>query len=286
MDKELTLQSLLSKLVTNPRCLMRALGSPLSFVEEIRLNPTDKILLVDFLNENCHKFLASALFLFRKRFLSVLETLHLIEKIYSIDELDIFWTKYMATFKLYDNPPKNPMYESLTFCKYVLAREELDEIEKLIFQYEIYRNEICLQYNTYQDDKHTLVSRNSLSTNLFIHPCSQIIVFNGNISDIIKSCVNNKISLEKASIIYKKCEEYILFFKNFKIGKMTTIKISELHKLIIETIQASKDLKKAFRIMHAKYNIDYEQFKKVALQLVSIGLALPTHQHNGEIVNV
>lgn len=243
----MNIQLILSKLITNPRCLIRALGNPNEYFTELLISGETLKQLVDFINTNSHQFLSSSLFLARKRFLTLLETLNIYRNIKTSDEIDIFWNKYLSSFKLDDHAPKNPMYESIDFCHYIKNNEKIDEIEDLILDYEITRNNIILAYNTWPHTyflsslKINDVILNELNDyEFFFHPCSKIIKFSGNISDLIRVCNTSINNTELKNIFKKSHSEELMFYKNYNTGKIISIKVTEPLKNLIRSLKEIK----------------------------------------------
>lgn len=281
MNQESTnIQLILSKLINNPRCLIRALGSPNLFFTEIGVPKNCQKPLVDFINTDSHAFLSSSLFLARKRFLAIIESLHLFRNLKTLDCLDIYWNKYLFSFKFNDHAPKNPIYESIDFCQYIKNNENIDKIESIILNYEIERNKTILSYNTcpysYYSFRVSLGEINKKNLNnykIFFHPSSRIVKFFCNISNLISVCKAETDSTA-LSRIYSKTKEEIFFYKNYNNGKIVSIKFTQQLKDIFETFHLDKSLEYNFHLFHKNSNISFEEFMQLINNLINFGIGI------------
>lgn len=279
-QKSQNIQLVLSKLINNPRCLIRALGSPGLFFSELELSESCQEELINFLNTNSHAFLSSSLFLARKRFLAILESLQLFTKLKTLDCLDIYWNKYLFSFKLDDHAPKNPIYESLDFCRYIKKNEKLEKLEEIILDYEIERNTTILSYSTCPDSYSSLrihtekITEDNLQHyQLFFHPCLRIVKFFCNLSSLIASCQTQP-SLDFLCKKYKKEEEYVLFYKNYNNGKITSVKFTQQLKDIFDGFLSGQSLQDNLNLWSKNSIVAFDEFKQVLDSLVNFGICM------------
>jgi len=272
-----TIQQVLSKLIINPRCLIRCLGSPKTFLNEIDISNNCREILYDFFEKESHQILASALFLARKRFLAIIESLYIYKKIKSMDELDILWNKYLSSFKYDDRAPKNPIYEVINFCNYIKVNENNSKLENLILEYEIAKHQVILNYNLWPNSYG--VARDHINKNeiinieeqyLFIHPCAKIIEFSGNITEVVHAITKSALTTD---LIFKEKNEKLIFYKNFNNGMFTTISANKTILLLMDVIKQNITIKNMHEACE-KENIftDFNAFVDTIKKLVQIGI--------------
>src|SRR3990167_4792195 len=115
-DNENSIQTLIAKIVTNPKYVIKALHSPNRFIKTLNLSNVLSTQLLEFLNNYGSQFLAASFVLKKKRYDAIIEALPLISQIYAPEQLEAFWDRYLTRIDLNQIVSKNPIVESINFC--------------------------------------------------------------------------------------------------------------------------------------------------------------------------
>lgn len=247
-QKSPSIQTIMAMLITNKRYALKAFENPKKFINRYQVSEKISNEFVLFINNFGAKFISSSLLLNKKRFDGVLSTLTVINKLFSISQLEMIWERYLTTIEIEEEVPKNPLLESIRFCDYINDFEKIDAIQKNIIEYEAIRNQAIIDHSFHG----AAYSQLSMEFNIldqegmkkikgFIHPCSQIKEFNCNVSELIQRIANGctKEDLEKS---YKKSNEKMLFCKNWIKGGILSVKISEVILNAISDLSSSETM--------------------------------------------
>lgn len=286
ITEQINIQLFLSRLINNPRCLIRALGSPDKYCDEIKVSTSCKEAFKDFSSQHGLPFLASALMQSRKRKLAIIDTLPCYQKLKTADELDQLWHRYLFSFALDDHTPKNPVYESIAFCQYVLRHETLTPLDMLLLRYELARNETIIAYNTWPHRyMNQAVSIEKLEPEtldqyqLFVHPCAKIVTFAGNISILIKAVQSSDTIPSLYTLLDDKTNESIIFYKNYNNAKVTSFKLTGNLITLIKSLQTQQNLKDIYVLCQQSFNLSVEAFIQIIQQLSKLGLGTVLVNH-------
>lgn len=225
-------QTILAMVITNTRYALKLAEDPRKFCNKFHFNNRVSDELCNFIASNGQQFMKSSLLLKKKRFDAILETLSILAKIYSTDEIECMWDRYLTRLTLEDLVPKNPLLESTLFCETIIKYEQISDIEKNLIQYEIERNKSIVEHaleNTAYKNQAIEFNHDNIETHQnhkpILHPSFRISQFDMNISDIVQNVLSGT-EKNKLNNIHKAQTESILFCKNWSKGGILSIKLS------------------------------------------------------------
>lgn len=242
-----TIQTALAALITN----LNALENYDSFRDQIicDLNlSTDDIQAIDnFYHVNKSRFISSARILKKNRWDDIKASLPIIVGFVDISVSDNIWSNYLDTLKIKDNPPKNPLAESIFFALFAEQSALLNCIEKQIVRYERIRNEVTYKHHEnfifhapMAADLNEFTHLNSCIA--YMHECYRIEEFEYNIPAIIN----------KKDKTFAKENCTVLFFKNLKNEGIGTLSLSKDVREIIEKVIGCQNLLMAYRFFEER----------------------------------
>lgn len=272
------IQTVLAILITNS-CMVENLPLEANkILNRFRLKLKDKNELKLFFKKHHKQFIASSLLLKKKRWDDIQNSLHLIRKIFEKSNLDDFFEKYLRQIHYRESVPKNPLVESVIFCKYLIESGCCkDSVKTEIINYEILRNSVIINFIS-DDTKyihHHLMTEQlgnlDLNRNVFfIHPSAKIAHFNFNVSAYVQEIANEEKVL-KFKTEYISEIQSLLFYKNWIKGGASVIKLNKLIEKIFDAVFQFKVISLETILQNDwPYSADF--IKKALLSLAKCGL--------------
>lgn len=242
-----TIQTALAALITN----LNALENYDCFRDQIICDfniSTDDIQAIDnFYHVNKSRFISSARILKKNRWDDIQASLPIIFGFVDIQALDNVWSSYLDALRIKDNPPKNPLAESICFALFAEQSSQLNCVEKQIVRYERIRNEVTYKHHEnfifhvpIAVDLTELTHLDSCIA--YMHECYRIEEFEYNIPAII-----NK---KDKTFINENCT--VLFFKNLKKEGIGTLSLSNDVREIVEKVIGCQNLLEAYRFFEER----------------------------------
>ncbi|MDP1574324.1 MAG: hypothetical protein Q8L78_05285 [Coxiellaceae bacterium] len=279
-QKSASIQTIMAMLITNKRYVLKALENPKKFINQYQVSEKTSDEFITFINNYGSKFISSALLLNKKRFDSVISALTVINKLFSISQLEMIWERYLTTIEIDEEVPKNPLLESIRFCQYVNDFEKIDEIQRNLIEYETIRNQVIIDhslhnvgYSQLSAEFNTAIPEEAKKIKGFIHPCAQIKEFSCNISELIQALANDS-SKEDLKRVYKGSNEKMLFCKNWIKGGILSVKISEVILNAIAILHSSKTLPDFITLLSEKLSINSIDANTLIKMLIQSGIMI------------
>lgn len=242
-----TIQTALAALITNLNALENYDGFRDQIICDLNLSTDDIQSIDNFYYANKSRFISSARILKKNRWDDIKASLPIIVGFVDVQVLDIVWSSYLDALTIKDNPPKNPLAESICFTLFAEQISLLDCTEKQIVRYERIRNEVTFKHH----ENFIFHVPRSVDLNQFtyldsckvhIHECYRIEEFEYNIPAII-----NK---KDKTFIKENCT--VLFFKNLKKEGIGTLSLSKDVREIIEKVFGCQNLLMAYRFFEKR----------------------------------
>ncbi|OGT38687.1 MAG: hypothetical protein A3F11_03590 [Gammaproteobacteria bacterium RIFCSPHIGHO2_12_FULL_37_14] len=269
-------QLLLAKLVTNPRYVREVISNADEFLNILGIEKNQKIELVDFFKNHGEKFLASSQLLAKKRLDNIVEAMQVGRKIFSYELLKRYFENYLEKTGLDEYVDKNPISESILFCKYIIANENTDEREKVILDYDLTRNIVLQQlmndhksYESLVYDLETVINTKDCQLSALIHPSIQIKKFPAGTSLMVKAIINN---VPNVGISASTDEEILIFHKNWRKGGVVTLKVSPPTVEFIKILMRCDTLEHSYQMLNKELGADIEISKSMVKQFIECGL--------------
>lgn len=240
MDNK-TIQTVLAALITNLNALENYDSFRDQIICDLNLSANDIQVVDNFYLCNKSRFIASARILKKNRWDDIKASLPIIVGFLDSQSLDNVWNSYLDNLTVKDNPPKNPLAESICFALFAEQSLLFNSAEKQIVRYERIRNEVTYKHHE-NFIFHTL---NAVDLNEFtrldnciayMHECYLIEEFEYNIPAIIS----------KKDTTYLKESCTVLFFKNLNKEGIGTLSLSNDVRKIIEKLIDCKSLFEAY----------------------------------------
>lgn len=246
MDNK-TIQTALATLITN----LNALENYDSFREQIicdlNLNAKDMQVIDNFYYGNKGRFIASARILKKNRGDDIKASLPIVVGFLDSKSLDSVWDSYLDSLTIKDNPPKNPLAESICFALFAEQSSLLDSAEKQIIRYERVRNEVTYKHHeNFIFHVPKAVDLNAFTHldnfTAYVHECYRIEEFEYNIPAII----------HRKDKTFSKEDCMVLFFKNLKKEGIGTLSLSNDVRQIVEKVIGCQSLLEAYRFFEER----------------------------------
>jgi hypothetical protein len=269
---------LLAKLVTNPRLVREAIGNTDEFITWLRIEKDQRQDVVEFFKKHGKRFLASSQLLIKKRLDDIVEAMQVGKKVFSYESLQRYFENYLEKTGLDEYVPKNPLAESILFCRYIISSENVCEREKIILDYDLTRNlvfqDLMNDVNNYNYVIHDVEAVGCISAyqlKAVAHPSIRIKSFPAGTSLIIQAIKNNA---PNDSIKLLSESEILIFHKNWKKGGVATLKISSDTEKFIKILTGSASLGHAYYLLNKETGKDVEVLRPMVAQLIECGLCV------------
>jgi hypothetical protein len=222
--REVTAQQALAMLVVNPAAALRVLETQSLSCVGLDVPAQERDQFTSFLVVHGRAFRASVLLLRKRRMDNVLDTLTVTKQLFSEYELACYWDDYLASLAIDAMTPKNPLLDSTSFGRFILAGLAPADPQTALVAYDVARNEVLAavaadesQYNRILDVEDT--SRWAP----FVHPSTRMETFPTNVGTMVKLLASGK---ERNQVLEASTAqaESILFFKNWVRGGVGSLR--------------------------------------------------------------
>lgn len=242
-----TIQTALAALITNLNALENYYAFRDQIICELNLSTDDIQVIDNFYHVNKSRFISSARILKKNRWDDIKASLPIIVGFVDIPVLDNVWSNYLDALTIKDNPPKNPLAESICFALFAEQSSLLNCVEKQIVRYERIRNEVTYKHHeNFIFHVPMAVVLNEFtpldSCIVYMHECYRIDEFEYNIPAIINK--NDK------TFINENCT--VLFFKNLKKEGIGTLSLSNDVREIVDKVIGCQNLLVAYRFFEER----------------------------------
>lgn len=238
-----TVQQALAMLVVNPAASLRLLETRDPSSVGLEMSDQTKSALISFLSTHGRAFRTSVLLLRKRRLDSVLDTLTVVSRLFSEYELACYWDDYLASIAIEERCPKNPLFESLHFCRYVLGSLSQSDPHAALMAYDLARNEVMAAIATdgvpyYHDPANEDSGRYAP----FLHPSSRVEAFPTNVGVMVKMLADG-ISRNLVIEASTGQPEVVLFFKNWKRGGVGSLRLNAPAKKALTLLNGQRSTK-------------------------------------------
>lgn len=261
------IQKALAALITNPLYALNFEELNEQIGEQLQLSTQEMEELFKFYKINNHRFTASSKILSKNRWDNVKQSLPIICKFISRGKLDEIWHQHLYKKNLDLLTPKNPLMESLVFCKYLLQSKNLSDQERQIVKYEYIRNEVTYSHHERFDINiprriDITSDSNFAAYAIYFDKSYQVHEFELDLFMLLR----------KQELVYEKTK--ILFFKNLTKEGVGSIKLNDKISLIMELAVYRKNVSE---IMNSLAVSSREIFINLLKQLTDCGLLYITN---------
>lgn len=232
------LQTALAILITKLHVLENYSSFREELITDLSLNEEEASTLDIFYNCNQNRFSAAARILKQNRWDDLKASLPLTTCFLEANLLEALWEDYLINLNIKDNPPKNPLVESIFFVLFAEQSPRLNLWEKELLKYERVRNEVTYQHHQklifYRPQNEELAETSNLEEYvIYMHECCRIEEFAYDILAII-----NK---KHPTASKENCQ--VLFFKNLQQEGIGSLSLTRDGRQIIERANISKNLR-------------------------------------------
>tara|TARA_R110000868_G_scaffold396846_3_gene669214 strand:- start:191 stop:1069 length:879 start_codon:yes stop_codon:yes gene_type:complete len=269
-------QLLLAKLVTNPRLVREAINKTDEFMGWLNIGEKQRHELVGFIKTHGERFLASSQLLAKKRLDDIIDAMQVGRKIFVYELIQNYFENYIEKTGLDEYVSKNPIVESIHFCKYIISNENICDRERIVLEYDLTRNlvlhELMIDGESYGEliqEPEAVSSAPVCQIKALIHPSIRIKKFPAGTSLMIKAIANNS---SDDRLLISSEEEILIFHKNWLKSGVVTLKVSPDTVEFIKTLMSTDSLGHAYHLLHEVSGVDIEILKQVVRRFIECGL--------------
>lgn len=224
--REVTVQQALAMLVVNPAAALRVLDTQSLSCVGLDVPPQEHDEFASFLAVHGRAFRASVLLLRKRRMDNVLDTLTVSKQLFSEYELACYWDDYLASLPIDAMTPKNPLLDSISFGRFILAELTLADPQSALVAYDVARNEVLAAIAADENQYNRVIDAEEASQWApFVHPAARMETFATNVGTMVKLLAAGK---ERNQVLEASTAqtESILFFKNWVRGGVGSLRAS------------------------------------------------------------
>lgn len=222
--REVTAQQALAMLVVNPGAALRVLETQSLSCVGLYVPAEERDEFASFLAVHGRAFRASVLLLRKRRMDNVLDALTVSKQLFSEYELACYWDDYLASLPIDAMTPKNPLLDSISFGRFILAELAPADPQAALVAYDVARNEVLSAIAADESRYNRVLDAHDVSRWApFVHPSARMETFRTNVGTMVKLLAAGK----ERNQVLESCipqAESILFFKNWVRGGVGSLR--------------------------------------------------------------
>ncbi|MDX7997736.1 hypothetical protein FE394_00615 [Xenorhabdus sp. Reich] len=230
----------LSKLISNPKYSIKMHENPHKFMIEHDISKENKELIINFFKINGDKFVKSSILQKIRRMDGLISALPILYSYLGKEKFECKFEEYFINLSFNDNVKKNPIFESVFFCRHIIKNTK-DNIIKSIALYEKEKNKIIINLEVKTSDNEKENNGNEIENNeipealLISNPTIRIIKFNIDILSLL-SDINKNTSKENYQKKSQRKKSKVLFYRKENSNKVISLSIGNIiHHIILKS---------------------------------------------------
>lgn len=273
MEQINSLEHLMACLTTHPHYLNQVLNNPVQFIAGFNnLSKKEKSDFAGFFKTYTKRFVAATSLISKKRWEEAALGLESILSLLPETQLRLLWDRYIATYRLEESIPENPLNDALNFIEYLKITAHFTTLTSDFLEYQSIKLKLLLinEENKKLDFIQNVFYKTKI-TDLKIRPNDSLIikVFSSKISRLVDALKSSPEIENESNYIGN--ENLAIYINRYK-KNVSTVLLSDYLRDLLEAINHDNVALSCFNKLSGKYPLEEEAFINNLLKLHELDL--------------